>query len=214
MYYQHTHALLICSSLDPLPQDQATSDAMEKILGLGSLELKPASSPIAPFLDSPSLPSPTSDLPSKRGSRFAKFFAKRGEAQVPPSSSPLAHETSTQDSQPRSISVNDLFQTPGGGGMGSLSQQQQQQQQQPLATHRELNGNPTDSPRGQDLPPNARMLSEEDVLQSLGAKKPVSSSEPPVHESDKNAMGFNKVLQILSQSKVMDRSGILKKSTY
>jgi hypothetical protein len=167
---------------------------------LDSLELKPASSPIAPFLDSSSLPSPTSDLPSKRGSRFAKFFAKRGEAaQVPPSSSPLAHETSTQDSQPRSISVNDLFQTPGGGGIGSLSQQQQQ----PLAANREMNGNPTDSSREQDLPPNARMLSEEDVLQSLGAKKPVSSSEPPVHESDKNAMGFNKVLQILSQSKVM-----------
>lgn len=179
---------------------------MEKILGLGSLELKNASSPIAPFVDSPNLPSPTSDLSSKRGSRFAKFFAKRGEAaQVPPSSSPLAHETSTQDSQPRSISVNDLFQTPGGGGIGNLSEQQQQQS---FATHRELNGNSTHSPHGQDLPPNARVLSEEDVLQSLGAKKAVSSSEPPVNDSDKDAIGFSKVLQILSQSKVMSDNGI------
>ncbi|KAI8334322.1 hypothetical protein BC941DRAFT_432678 [Chlamydoabsidia padenii] len=137
----------------PPQTNEKQNDAMDKILGLGSLDLNSTT-----FFDS----TPSSDLPTKRGSRFAKFFAKREEAaQVIPA---------TQDSQPRSISVNDLF------------------------------GNSTN--QVPPPPPPMRMLSEEDVLQSIGAKKTISpTSEQQPIDSDKNAIGFNKVLQILSQSK-------------
>ncbi|CAO3589501.1 unnamed protein product [Absidia cylindrospora] len=182
--------LFIFLLLESLPQGKDDGASLDKLLDLESLELKPSSSP----LDKISSPMPsffesTSDLPSKRGSRFAKFFAKREEAthaSPPPTSSPLATtaNTSSTTTQPKSINVNDLFQKPG------VSSQQ-------------VNANFDNSYSGKETPlNNIRMLSEEDVLQSLGAKKAtVSSPELSPSDTNANAIGFNKVLQILSQSK-------------
>jgi hypothetical protein len=69
--------------------------------------------------------------------------------------------------EPRSISVNDLF------GNGRISQQSTE------------NSN------------NVRVLSEDDILRSLGAKKKSDDVD-----DNTDAIGFNRVLQILSQPKV------------
>lgn len=104
------------------------------------------------------------ELPSRRdnqaGSRFAKFFAKREEEPV---------ASTASNSEPRSISVNDLF-----GGRASVQQYTPPQQENN----------------------DVRVLSEDDILQSLGAKK--NNDKPTTND----AMGFNRVLQILSQPKV------------
>ncbi|KAI8093183.1 uncharacterized protein BX664DRAFT_329106 [Halteromyces radiatus] len=178
--------------------DKQADDVMDKILGLGSMELSSTtsaldklSSPMSSFFDTSS--SPSADAPTKRGSRFAKFFAKREETAQGSSSSPLVSSTSssgiTTDTQPKSISVNELFQKPVSGP--SL--------QSNLRPETSSNDS-TDPSHHQENTTNVRMLSEEDVLQSLGAKKTtMSNSEqsPP----GANAIGFNKVLQILSQPK-------------
>ncbi len=119
----------------------------------------------------------TEVLPTRRdnqtGSRFAKFFAKReGEEEEVVQKEPTI--------EPRSISVNDLF---GNNGITHQHQQhlQQQQKQQPIENNN-----------------NVRVLSEDDILQSLGAKKNSSNDKPVMND----AIGFNRVLQILSQPKV------------
>ncbi|KAG0736081.1 hypothetical protein G6F57_006418 [Rhizopus arrhizus] len=118
----------------------------------------------------------TEMLPTRRdnqtGSRFAKFFAKReGEEEEVVQKEPTI--------EPRSISVNDLF---GNNGITHQHQQhlQQQQKQQPIENNN-----------------NVRVLSEDDILQSLGAKKNSSNDKPVMND----AIGFNRVLQILSQPK-------------
>ncbi|KAI9271381.1 hypothetical protein BY458DRAFT_455752 [Sporodiniella umbellata] len=151
------------------------------------------------------------ELPSRRdnqaGSRFAKFFAKREEE-------PMTTSSSSSTSEPRSISVNDLF-----GGRQALPQSVSQNtpqttpQSAPQNSHQIVPQNaPHNTPQGmlqsmsqhmpQNAPPavqqeknNGRVLSEDDILKSLGAKK---NQEKPMGN---DAIGFNRVLQILSQPK-------------
>jgi hypothetical protein len=114
--------------------------------------------------------SPEQRRDQKGGSRFAKFFAKREE--------PTIESTTINQEQPRSISLNDLFQqgptqTPATYNHTNNSQQQQQ----------------------------PRVFSEEDILKSLGAKKTVNEPTKSNNQTNEDAMGFNRVLQILSQPK-------------
>ncbi|KAI9251138.1 hypothetical protein EDC94DRAFT_526749 [Helicostylum pulchrum] len=106
---------------------------------------------------------------NKGGSRFAKFFAKREEPEE-------------VNQQPRSISLNDLFQGPTSSSSSSLSSQQQQQN---IHQHQQQQQNIQQQ----------RVFSEQDILKSLGATK---KNQEIVNE---DAMGFNRVLQILSQPK-------------
>ncbi|CAO3591948.1 unnamed protein product [Absidia cylindrospora] len=180
------------ASLQPARNnDNDGKDSMDKILDLASLDLTPSSTPLASPMTSIFNSSITSsELPTKRGSRFAKFFAKREEVSQTSSTatSPLVNEErSANHHQPRSINVNDLFQTP--GGLPSA----EAEPDQILAR----NDSSTNHLPGQQAPPNVCMLSEEDLLQSMGAKKSVASPE----QANQNAIGFNKVLQILSQPK-------------
>ncbi|ORZ19312.1 hypothetical protein BCR42DRAFT_409561 [Absidia repens] len=180
------------ASLQPSQNnDNDGKDSMDKIMDLASLDLTPSSTPLASPMSSIFNSSITpSELPTKRGSRFAKFFAKREEVSQTSSTatSPSANEErSTNHHQPRSINVNDLFQTP--GGLPSA----EAEPDQILAR----NGSSTNHLPDQQAPPNVCMLSEEDLLQSMGAKKSVTSPE----QANQNAIGFNKVLQILSQPK-------------
>lgn len=52
---------------------------------------------------------------------------------------------------------------------------------------------------------NSRVLSEDDILKTLGAKKTTSHPEQSGSENNANAIGFNRVLQILSQPKVSNK---------
>ncbi|KAI8350329.1 hypothetical protein EDC96DRAFT_485862 [Choanephora cucurbitarum] len=129
---------------------------------LSSLSLEPSPDPLL-FFDESSEPR----REQKGGSRFAKFFAKREE--------PPHHETEeTNTPQPRSISLNDLFQQPS----------PKKRQEDLTEPH---------------IPQAGRIYSEEDILKSLGAKKETTSPDEQLNEE--GAMGFNRVLQILSQPK-------------
>lgn len=128
------------------------------------------------FLDNAAAPSP---IPRReRGSRFAKFFAKREEEEkqsLAPPPVPQIHG--------KSISVNELFQGSSSSSAASISE------------------NAPSAPRS--VPSDVRMLSEADVLKTLGAKK--TSVPLPPAEGEKpgqDTMGFDKVLKILSQPKV------------
>ncbi|KAI9490914.1 hypothetical protein BDB00DRAFT_526260 [Zychaea mexicana] len=136
-------------------------------------------------LDSPSLPGRR-----ERGSRFAKFFAKREEEATTPVVEELTSQPPTVPVQGKSISINDLF----GRNLPQTPPQQQQRQQQGSS---EVKASFSQGPPAPA--PAPRMLSEEEVLQSLGAKRsPQQHKEKP---SAEDAMGFDKVLQILSQPK-------------
>jgi hypothetical protein len=111
--------------------------------------------------------SPEQRRDQKGGSRFAKFFAKREEPTIEP----------VNQEQPKSISLNDLFQQ-GPTQQSSASAQ------------------PTYNPQQQP-----RVFSEEDILKSLGAKKTVHEPAKSNNQTNEDAMGFNRVLQILSQPK-------------
>ncbi|KAG2228997.1 hypothetical protein INT48_004747 [Thamnidium elegans] len=150
---------------------------------------------------------------NKGGSRFAKFFAKREEPEE-------------VNQQPRSISLNDLFQGPTSSSSSSqvpqqhyrnqqsMMHQQQQQQQQQQAQQQALQQQQAQQQAQQLAQQQAqqqqqqqqqqhqqqaqqqqRVFSEQDILKSLGATK---KNQEIVNE---DAMGFNRVLQILSQPK-------------
>ncbi|KAI9268047.1 hypothetical protein BDA99DRAFT_535566 [Phascolomyces articulosus] len=180
---------------EPQPRKKEVSDLDLLLGGMGSMELqqpqqqqqKPQPSNMD-FLSSSILESSSPSLQGsrrERGSRFAKFFAKREEE----AGFPIPHEPPTEQSpqqqqpipaQGKSISVNDLF----GGNLSNASPQQ-----------------PTERPHAPPQQPSVapRMLSEEEVLQSLGAKRsPQQHQDKPTAE---DALGFDKVLQILSQPK-------------
>jgi hypothetical protein len=74
------------------------------------------------------------------------------------------------DGTPKSISLDTLFQS--------------------------HNTNP--KPQGSAMMAGKRMLSENDILQSMGAQKPA----PQAADNVNDAAGFNKVLEALSKSKV------------
>lgn len=120
----------------------------------------------------------------ERGSRFAKFFARR-EEEAATASTPVQQQS---EPQARSISVDDLF---GGGnrGLGGIASQ-----------------SPLSAPTS-DSPGSVRMLSEEEVLRTLGAKRGTpdqldeSLSPQQQQSSSADTLGFDKVLQILSQPK-------------
>ncbi|KAI8980315.1 hypothetical protein BDB01DRAFT_836845 [Pilobolus umbonatus] len=82
--------------------------------------------------------------------------------------------------QPRTITLNDLFKSP------------TTNTEAPTPQH--YNG----QPEHVNQPTNLRVFSEDDILKSLGAKKSVM---PEQGNTNDEAMGFNKVLQILSQPK-------------
>jgi hypothetical protein len=111
---------------------------------------------------------------SKGGSRFAKFFSsKQHEVDQPsiPADEPKSPMSPpVNDGTPKSISLDTLFQS--------------------------HNANP--KPQSSAVLAGKRMLSENDILQSMGANKP--SPQPADNASD--AAGFNKVLEALSMSKV------------
>ncbi|KAI7874483.1 hypothetical protein K492DRAFT_240819 [Lichtheimia hyalospora FSU 10163] len=192
---------------NPSASATASSD-LEMLLGVGSLslqqqqqqQLKPTNggspsmssngSPMdilsASIFDTNTASPLLSTGRRERGSRFAKFFARREET--------AAASTPVQQSEPqaRSISVDDLF---GGGnrgvsnGLGGIAI-----------------GNAA-QPSASDSPGNVRMLSEEEVLRTLGAKRGTPDElhnhtpSPQQQSSSADALGFDKVLQILSQPK-------------
>ena len=179
------------------PQQQPKKEVsdLDLLLGsMGSMELQKPQPSNVDFLSPSILESSSPSLSGRRerGSRFAKFFAKREEAGLP-----IPHEQQQQQQQQpvqqqqsipaqgKSISVNDLF----GGNLPQASPQQQQPQ--PIVAERYPQPEPSGAPR---------MLSEEEVLQSLGAKR--SPQQQQVKPSAEGALGFDKVLQILSQPKV------------
>ncbi|KAI9318482.1 hypothetical protein BX666DRAFT_2025936 [Dichotomocladium elegans] len=118
----------------------------------------------------------------ERGSRFAKFFAKRDEE---------AHTYPVQsEPQSRSITVQDLFR--GVEGQATASEPTVDMHLQQPAQF--VASEPTIAS------PGTRMLSEEEVMLTLGAKKSSPSTQlNPLTSGD--ALGFDKVLQILSQPK-------------
>ncbi|CAO0797090.1 unnamed protein product [Mucor circinelloides] len=151
----------------------------------------------------------------KGGSRFAKFFAKREEPMTTAVvEAPVQPQESTS-AQPRSISLNDLFQGPQSATAAPatnqlkqhhqhqsplphhLQQLQQQQQQQQQQLHQQQLQQQQQQQQQQQHQ-NVRVFSEEDILKSLGAKK--ANNEPKGNQNE-DAMGFNRVLQILSQPK-------------
>ncbi|KAF7728734.1 hypothetical protein EC973_005571 [Apophysomyces ossiformis] len=172
--------------------DTPPSGNIDELLAIGSIDLTSAlGTPqhdglISSFFDAsnPSSPYIPRREPSKGSSRFAKFFAQREE-----STQEQRTENATS-AQPRSISLEDLFQGQGG-------------QQMPLTEKPKLEStlNGMDETRkGSPSPAGIRMLSEAEVLQTLGAQKSSSQEQPKTTTND-NAMGFNRVLQILSQPK-------------
>ncbi|KAF1802298.1 hypothetical protein V8B55DRAFT_1478813 [Mucor lusitanicus] len=150
----------------------------------------------------------------KGGSRFAKFFAKREEPMTTAVvEAPVQPQESTS-AQPRSISLNDLFQGPPQPATAQAASQaaasptashfkQQHQHQSPLPHHlqqlqMQQQQQQLHQQQQQQQQQNVRVFSEEDILKSLGAKK--ANSEPKGNQNE-DAMGFNRVLQILSQPK-------------
>lgn len=110
---------------------------------------------------------------NKGGSRFAKFFSSKqqdGSPSTPPAQE--EHVSSRSDTTPKSISLDTLFQSQSG------SPEVQRPRQPPTMGGR-------------------RMLSENDILQSLGA----NNAQPAQSDSVNDAAGFNKVLEALSKSK-------------
>ncbi|KAI8145537.1 hypothetical protein BJV82DRAFT_604103 [Fennellomyces sp. T-0311] len=152
---------------------------------MSSIDLHKPQSSGMDFLSTSMLDSPSLLGRRERGSRFAKFFAKREEETGMPMEQPIPP-------QGKSISVNDLF----GGPVTKPST--------------DMTMSYSQGPERHSAP---RMLSEEEVLQSLGAKRspppPSLPSQPQQPQqpqqsqmaSGENAMGFDKVLQILSQPK-------------
>ncbi|KAM3583930.1 hypothetical protein VKS41_003895 [Umbelopsis sp. WA50703] len=111
---------------------------------------------------------PTSN---KGGSRFAKFFSSKQQDSLP--STPTAKDDNVSprnDTTPKSISLDTLFQS---------------QSSSP------------DIQRLAQAPGGKRMLSENDILQSLGANNAKSAQADSVNDT----AGFNKVLEALSKSK-------------
>ncbi|CAO3653959.1 unnamed protein product [Mucor fragilis] len=151
----------------------------------------------------------------KGGSRFAKFFAKREEPiTTAVVEAPVQPQESTS-AQPRSISLNDLFQGPPQPAAAAAAPtqaaaspaathqfKQQHQHQTPLPQHlQQLQMQQQQlhqQQQQQQQQQNVRVFSEEDILKSLGAKK--ANNEPKGNQNE-DAMGFNRVLQILSQPK-------------
>lgn len=129
----------------------------------------------------------------ERGSRFAKFFARR-EEEAAAASTPTPQQS---EPQARSISVDDLFGNKGGSsGLGGIAVGNGSAQS-PMSV-------PTS-----DSPGNVRMLSEEEVLRTLGAKRgtpdqlnDLQTPSPQQQQTPSaDGLGFDKVLQILSQPK-------------
>ncbi|KAH8547599.1 hypothetical protein BGW37DRAFT_510111 [Umbelopsis sp. PMI_123] len=106
---------------------------------------------------------------NKGGSRFAKFFSSKQNESSPSTSVKEEPTSPMSDGNPKSISLDTLFQS--------------------------HNGVP--KPQGSSMPTGKRMLSENDILQSLGANKPGPQQPDTVND----AAGFNKVLEALSKSK-------------
>lgn len=131
----------------------------------------------------------------ERGSRFARFFARR-EEEAAAASTPTPQQS---EPQARSISVDDLFGNKGGGGSSGLGG---------IAVGNGSSQSPMSVPPA-DSPGNVRMLSEEEVLRTLGAKRGTpdqlndlqTPSPQQQQASSADGLGFDKVLQILSQPK-------------
>lgn len=154
----------------------------------------------------------------KGGSRFAKFFAKREDSPMTTAvveAHPQPQQPQLPPQQPRSISLNDLFQqspspmqSPAAPQSNQQQQQQQrhqhqqqhlylqQQQQQHIQAQQQML---LQQQQQQQKQQNVRVFSEEDILKSLGAKK--NEQKPNQQQGNEDAMGFNRVLQILSQPK-------------
>jgi hypothetical protein len=114
--------------------------------------------------------SASANTSNKGGSRFAKFFSSK-QHETAPSDSPREEPSSPMsDGTPKSISLDTLFQS----------------------------HNTVPKSQGPPMPTGKRMLSENDILQSLGAHKP----SPRQSDTVNDAAGFNKVLEALSKSKV------------
>ncbi|CAO3669034.1 unnamed protein product [Umbelopsis ramanniana] len=113
--------------------------------------------------------SASANTSNKGGSRFAKFFSSK-QHETAPSDSPREEPSSPMsDGTPKSISLDTLFQS----------------------------HNTVPKSQGPPMPTGKRMLSENDILQSLGAHKP----SPRQSDTVNDAAGFNKVLEALSKSK-------------
>ncbi|KAI8577265.1 hypothetical protein K450DRAFT_253015 [Umbelopsis ramanniana AG] len=113
--------------------------------------------------------SASANTSNKGGSRFAKFFSSK-QHETAPSDAPKEESISPMnDGTPKSISLDTLFQS----------------------------HNAVPKSQGPPMPTGKRMLSENDILQSLGAHKP----SPRQPDTVNDAAGFNKVLEALSKSK-------------
>ncbi|KAI9307881.1 hypothetical protein BJ944DRAFT_285886 [Cunninghamella echinulata] len=227
-----------------IKNDKQSANNMDDLLdGFSTLEMTSSTTLVFEGLGTtkPTFIDPTSASASEasssmRGSRFAKFFAKREETSHPPSpsfsqpqqsqspppqqqhkiSDPVLlnsnknNSSNNENLQPRSISLNDLFNA-NNATPNHLPSLPQQQQSPPSSSNNPLQGlipnitgtydNTVSVSAVDQRPSNTRVLSEDDILQTLGAKKTISHPEQPSSDSNANAMGFNRVLQILSQPK-------------
>lgn len=174
-------------------------------MGVGAIDLK-ATTGLSSSMDMltatmlENVASPVSHSRRECGSRFAKFFAQREEslsAQEPKQTLLRVPADMEVPAQARSISVDDLFRTSSGLKQGTGIQR-----------------TPGDSPGSfnslTDNRSNVRMLSEEEILQAIGANRTQLRSadttsgeqEQQRHPVKSDALGFDRVLQILSQPKV------------
>ncbi|KAI9288267.1 hypothetical protein BC943DRAFT_187723 [Umbelopsis sp. AD052] len=113
--------------------------------------------------------SASANTSNQGGSRFAKFFSSKQHETAPFDSPKEESASPMNDGTPKSISLDTLFQS----------------------------HNAVPKPQGPPMPTGKRMLSENDILQSLGAHKP----SPRQSDTVNDAAGFNKVLEALSKSK-------------
>ncbi|KAI8988421.1 hypothetical protein BDF20DRAFT_331357 [Mycotypha africana] len=176
----------------------------------------PSTDALSFFEDSLLIEPPPIRRDQKSGSRFAKFFAKKEEptsdvttAVVEAPDQSLAQRMNqlkqppsvgVGDQQPRSITLNDLFKA--GSPMANLAATEiQSKPESPLSP-------PIVSDmleKSQEHP--VRVFSEEDILKSLGANKASAAEQKdpvvksPNQKNNEDAIGFNRVLQILSQPK-------------
>ncbi|CAO3615324.1 unnamed protein product [Cunninghamella blakesleeana] len=266
---------------------QSVSNMDDLLDGFGTIEISSTSTnsvlegfnaPKSTFVD-PTLTTVSETSSSIRGSRFAKFFAKREEVsnyppapasqpqqQQPQGSNPLLSSNENNENlQPRSISLNDLFNVNGASSIQSTTLPQQSSINNPLNglipniagtdsaiaaavidqrpsssnknnynynnnnnnknknnghnnnhNHNSNNNNNNNNSNNnnnnnknnnnnnnnnKNSNNNSRVLSEDDILKTLGAKKTASHPEQSGSDNQTNAMGFNRVLQILSQPK-------------
>ncbi|CEP09202.1 hypothetical protein [Parasitella parasitica] len=163
---------------------------------LETLSMEPQQSdPLSFFEEAPVEPR----REQKGGSRFAKFFAKREEPMTTAVVEAPVQPQESASSQPRSISLNDLFQGPQLATAGTPTAGQYKQTPPPMQhQHQQLSPQHLQQLHLQQQQPNLRVYSEEDILKSLGAKKATAEAKGNQNE---DAMGFNRVLQILSQPK-------------